>query len=73
MLQRFTALFPIWAIIFSVIALLYPGIFLPYKNAIPFLLGLVMFGMGMTLALEDFLLVFKRPKVVAIEPCYSMH
>ncbi|MCC7576534.1 MAG: bile acid:sodium symporter family protein [Methanomethylovorans sp.] len=66
MLQKFTSLFPIWAIILSVIALLYPGAFLPYKDAIPFLLGLVMFAMGMTLVLEDFMLVFKRPKVVII-------
>jgi bile acid:Na+ symporter, BASS family len=64
MLQRFTSLFPIWAIVLSAIALLYPDIFLPYKDAIPFLLGLVMFGMGMTLALKDFLLVFKRPKTI---------
>lgn len=64
MLQRFTSLFPIWAIVLSAIALLYPDIFLPYKDAIPFLLGLVMFGMGMTLALKDFLLVFKRPKAI---------
>jgi BASS family bile acid:Na+ symporter len=66
MLQKFTSLFPIWAIVLSAIALLYPGIFLPYKDSIPFLLGLVMFGMGMTLALADFLLVFKRPKAVII-------
>lgn len=66
MLQKFTSLFPLWAIILSAIALLSPDIFLPYKDAIPFLLGLVMFGMGMTLALEDFWLVFKRPKAVFI-------
>ncbi len=64
MLQKFTSLFPIWAIILSAVALLHPGTFLPYNKAIPFLLGLVMFGMGMTLTLRDFLLVFKRPKVV---------
>lgn len=66
MLQKFTSLFPFWAIILSAIALLHPGTFLPYKDAIPFLLGLVMFGMGMTLTIEDFLLVFKRPKAVII-------
>lgn len=66
MLQKFTSLFPIWAIVLSAIALLYPDIFLPYKDAIPFLLGLVMFGMGMTLDLADFLLVFKRPKAIII-------
>lgn len=64
MLQRFTSLFPLWAIILSIVALLYPDLFLPYSSAIPLLLGIVMFGMGMTLTAEDFLLVFKRPRVV---------
>ena len=66
MLQKFTSLFPLWAIILSAIALLYPGIFLPYKDAIPLLLGFVMFGMGMTLAMKYFLIVLKRPKVIII-------
>lgn len=64
MLQRFTSLFPLWAVILSAVALFYPDLFLPYSSYIPLLLGVVMFGMGMTLSVEDFLLVFKRPKVV---------
>jgi BASS family bile acid:Na+ symporter len=50
----------------SVVALFYPELFLPYRNTIPVLLGLVMFGMGMTLSVEDFLLVLKRPRVILI-------
>ncbi|TGC08437.1 bile acid:sodium symporter family protein [Methanolobus halotolerans] len=64
MLQRFTSLFPLWAVILSVVALFYPDIFLPYRDAIPLLLGIVMFGMGMTLSARDFLLVLKKPGVV---------
>ncbi len=65
MLQKFTSLFPLWAIILSAIALLSPDIFLPIRcNS--FSAGACDVGMGMTLALEDFLLVFKRPKAVFI-------
>lgn len=39
---------------------------LPY---VPYLLGLVMFGMGMTLKRSDFSEVFKRPKDVLIGVC----
>ncbi len=66
MLQRFTSLFPLWAVMLSAVALFYPEPFLPYQSAIPLLLGLVMFGMGMTLSVEDFLLVLKRPRVILI-------
>jgi len=66
MLQKFTSLFPFWAIIFSALALLYPNFFVPYKDTIPFLLGLVMFGMGMTLVPKDFLIVLRKPEAVFI-------
>jgi len=66
MLQRFTSLFPLWAVVLSAVALFYPELFLPYQNSIPLLLGLVMFGMGMTLSADDFLLVLKRPRVILI-------
>ena len=66
MLQRFTSLFPIWAVMLSAVALFYPELFLPYRNTIPLLLGLIMFGMGMTLSVKDFLLVLKRPRVILI-------
>lgn len=66
MLQRFTNLFPLWALMLSAVALLYPEIFLPYSNAIPLLLGMVMFAMGVTLSAKDFLLVLKRPGVILL-------
>lgn len=66
MIKRFNSLFPLWAIIFSLIAFAYPSIFTPYKEAITPLLGIVMFGMGITLSINDFLLVLKRPAVIAL-------
>ncbi|WP_342305460.1 bile acid:sodium symporter family protein [Methanolobus sp. ZRKC5] len=66
MIKRFNSLFPLWAIIFSIIAFAYPSVFSPYKNAITPLLGIVMFGMGITLSANDFLLVLKRPRVIAL-------
>nr|WP_321498746.1 bile acid:sodium symporter family protein [uncultured Methanolobus sp.] len=66
MIKKFTSLFPVWAILLSVVAFIYPSIFSPYKSAITPLLGVVMFGMGITLSANDFLLVLKRPKVIVI-------
>ncbi|MCQ6962012.1 bile acid:sodium symporter [Methanolobus chelungpuianus] len=66
MLQRFTSLFPLWALMLSAVALLYPEVFLPWSNAIPLLLGMVMFAMGMTLSIKDFLLVLRRPGVILL-------
>jgi len=51
----------------AVLALVVPGLFSSIKPAVvnP-LLGVVMFGMGMSLRLEDFKIVFSRPKDVII-------
>ena len=43
-----TSLFPIWALLGSLLAWWLPGFFIPLKASIVPLLGLVMFGMGMT-------------------------
>ncbi|MBP5570051.1 MAG: bile acid:sodium symporter family protein [Prevotella sp.] len=49
----------------AVVALLWPELFNGIKpTVINPLLGLVMFGMGLTLRLEDFKIVFSRPKDV---------
>ena len=56
-----TGLFPLWALLGSLLAWLVPGWFAPMKPAIVPLLGLVMFGMGMTLTGSDFLNVLRRP------------
>ncbi len=66
MIRKFTSLFPLWAVIFSVIAFVFPSAFSPYKDAITPLLGVVMFGMGITLRANDFLLVLKRPGVIVL-------
>ena len=56
-----TGLFPLWALLGSLLAWMMPGWFAPLKPAIVPLLGLVMFGMGMTLTGRDFLNVLRRP------------
>lgn len=66
MIPRITQLFPVWAVILSGIAYLYPATFLPFRTAIVPLLGVVMFGMGLTLQASDFGEVFRRPRVVGL-------
>lgn len=53
-------------IIVATIALFMPWTFKWSAQYVTYLLGIVMFGMGMTLRFEDFKLVFKRPKDVFI-------
>lgn len=53
-------------IIVAVIALILPQIFLWVTPRISLLLGVVMFGMGMTLKVENFKEIFKSPKYVFI-------
>lgn len=59
-----TKLFPLWVIVFAVIAFFVPAPFKPFGTYIPYLLGLIMLGMGLTMSLDDFKLVFTRPKDV---------
>lgn len=48
-MDRITGLFPLWAVLISVVAVLYPAPLIPLQWAIVPLLGVVMFGMGVTL------------------------
>ncbi len=57
-------LFPVWVILFALLAFLLPDAFRPLGSYVPWLLGLVMLGMGLTMSLNDFKLVFSRPKDV---------
>ncbi len=66
MLDRTTSLFPLWAILFSILAYLCPQCLVGFKPAIIYLLGVVMFGMGMTLTADNFAAVLKRPNVVTV-------
>ena len=69
-LLRFTQFiqktFALWVILFSVIAMAVPEAFVWLKAYIPWLLGIVMFGMGMTMTVGDFKSVLQSPKAVLI-------
>jgi BASS family bile acid:Na+ symporter len=66
MIDRITKLFPLWAVIFSLIAYFYSEIFYDLKSAIVPLLTVVMFGMGMTLKWENFREIFKSPLIILL-------
>lgn len=65
-LHFMTRLFPLWAILLSVVALLYPAFFTEQKSLIIPLLALVMLCMGLTLRIDDFYLVTKQKRAVAL-------
>ncbi len=66
MLQKFTSLFPLWAVLLSVVAYFYPEYFAPHQGLIVPFLSLIMLGMGITLSVDSFLAVLKRPSVVLL-------
>lgn len=55
-----------FVIIVATVALFMPWTFKWAAGYVTYLLGIVMFGMGMTLRFEDFKLVFQRPKDVLV-------
>jgi bile acid:Na+ symporter, BASS family len=65
-LKKFTTLFPLWAILLSAVAFVYPQYFAPHQDLIIPFLSLIMLGMGVTLSIDSFLSVFKRPKVILL-------
>ena len=69
-LLRFTQFiqktFALWVILFAGIALLEPDLFIWLKAYIPWLLGIIMLGMGMTMTVDDFKGVLQSPKAVFI-------
>ena len=54
MLATLTRLFPLWALLLSVLAYYTPTTFTPIGPWVTTLLMLIMFGMGVHLKLEDF-------------------
>ena len=58
--------FSLWAALFAGIAFFSPETFKWVGPYIPWLLGIIMFGMGLTLKPSDFDILFKRPKAVII-------
>ena len=63
-MQRYIVLFPLGAISLSLLAFGFPEIFIPFAPYIVPLLGLVMFGMGITLTFNDFVYIFKQPQII---------
>ena len=58
--------FAVWVILFAVLGFLFPTTFKLIAPYIVYLLGIIMFGMGLTLSLNDFQALVKRPWEVAI-------
>jgi BASS family bile acid:Na+ symporter len=58
--------FAIWVLLFAALAFFIPDGFTWIAPYISILLGIIMFGMGMTLSVDDFKEVLKQPKKVAI-------
>lgn len=69
-LLRFTSFvqktFAVWVVVFSAIALWMPELFVWLKAYIPWMLGIIMLGMGMTMTVEDFQGILQHPKAVVI-------
>ena len=61
-----TNFFTVWIIVFALITFYYPEYFKGLTGLIVPTLGIIMFGMGMTLTLNDFRRVFTRPKDIGI-------
>lgn len=58
--------FAVLVIVMALVAYLVPSLFLPLGAYISILLGIVMFGMGLTLSAMDFKLVLTRPLAVLL-------
>ena len=58
--------FAIWALASAVLGFIFPEFFASLAFLIVPILGIIMFGMGMTLKTEDFLEIVKRPKPVIV-------
>lgn len=58
--------FALWVVLFAGIALMFPEAFVWLKVYITWMLGIIMFGMGMTMTVDDFKGVVQSPKAVVI-------
>lgn len=58
--------FSIWVILFAVLGFFLPDVFKQFAPWIVVLLGIIMFGMGLTISVDDFRELARRPYEVAI-------
>lgn len=66
MIDKLIRSFPLWALLATALALLFPDPWLAFDSWIVPLLMVIMFGMGITLTVADFRRVAERPVVIAI-------
>ncbi|MBT2414305.1 bile acid:sodium symporter family protein [Streptomyces sp. ISL-12] len=64
--RRAVTVFPVLVLLAGALGLLLPGSFAGWSEGVPYLLGVVMFCMGVTMTPEDFRGVAKRPWAVAL-------
>ena len=58
--------FAVWVLLFAVLGFVFPETFKQFGPYIVTLLGIIMFGMGLTLSLDDFREVVRRPVDVGV-------
>lgn len=58
--------FVFWVLFFGVVAFINPSLFSAVGPYVPLILGVIMFGMGVTMTVDDFKGVFKQPRAVLI-------
>ncbi|WEM45508.1 bile acid:sodium symporter family protein (plasmid) [Photobacterium sp. DA100] len=66
MIGRITQLFPVWAVLFAVLAYISPSLFVGLKTQIVPLLTIIMLAMGISLSPKDFVNVAQHKKAVGI-------
>ncbi|MGN0902624.1 MAG: bile acid:sodium symporter family protein [Succinivibrio sp.] len=64
LLKFITDYMSVGVLLFGLAGAFYPALFVHFKACTPYLLGFVMFGMGLGLTFKDFLNVVTRPKTV---------
>ena len=65
-MNRIVSYLPLGALLISAVAVVFPQILAPLRPAIVPLLGIVMFGMGVTLVFADFKRVFLQPQAIGL-------
>lgn len=64
-----TKSFLVWMLVAAVIGFIFPQHVATLGKWVPYLLGIVMLGMGLTITPNDFKMVFKAPRSVIIGVC----